>query len=124
MSVGAEVLEEFGHSLGIEGMLWPESGAVRLEFEKRGVLWLESIDDALMVCLVRELGPGDDRARIFRQALGACHYRQGLPYVVQPGLRGESSLTLAARLDSPGITLPTLEQVLELLTELHDSLRG
>ena len=124
MSVGAEVLEEFAHSLGIEGMVWPTSGAVRLEFEKRGVLWLESIDDALMVCLVRELGPGDDRSQILSQALAACHYRQGLPYIVQPGLRGESSLTLSVRLDSPEITLPTLEQVLELLTELLDSVRG
>jgi len=121
MSGSAEVLEEFGQSLGIEGMTLTSPGAIQLQFEERGVLWLELFDEVLMVGLVRELQPGDESAPVFRKALGSCHYRQGLPYVVQPGLRGDASLSFVVRLEGAEVSLPALEQVLGLLTDLHDS---
>jgi type III secretion system chaperone SycN len=123
VTASAEILTEFGRSLGIE-VADPERGTVRLEFEKRGVLSLESFPGILLVCLVREIEPGEDVVPIFRKALEACHYRQGLPFVVHPGLSGDSGLVFVIRLPKEGLSLPTLEAALETLTSLHDSVRS
>ncbi|NJN46462.1 MAG: hypothetical protein HC808_08285 [Candidatus Competibacteraceae bacterium] len=123
MSVGNQVLAEFGHSMGMGDLTWPDSGVVVLEFESRGELYLEDRDDALLVYLVRNIDTRGGTLNLLKNALQLCHYRQVLPYVVQVGLRGESSLVFLIRLPANEANLPELERVLDTLTNLHDRVR-
>ena len=120
MSLSDEVLAEFGRSMGMEGLAWPESGVVVLDFANRGVLYLEDRDETLLIYLSRDIDMRDGKLKFLSTALRLCHYRQGLPYVVQVGLRGESSLVFLVRLSAYELTLPELERVLEVLSDLHD----
>jgi len=120
VSATAEALAEFGRSLGIEGLGWPPSGVLTVRFETRGTLFLEDRGDFIFVYLVREIDPAAEIGPILQKALLACHYREGLPFTVQAGLRGDSSLVFLVRLDSREVTLPALDRVLGLLTDLQE----
>jgi len=120
MNLNSGVLAEFGDSLGLGALSWPDSGVMEIAFESRGRLFLEERGDDLLIYLTRELDAPDRMAEILRNALGLCHYRKGLPYSVHAGLRGESTLSFLVRMDAYAVTLPELERILELLTTLHD----
>ena len=120
MNPASDVLMEFGNSLGLEALRWPDSGAVEIQFESRGRLFLELRGDDLLVYLTRELDARDGAAEILRNALQLCHYRRGLPYAVHAGLLGEFTLVFLVRLEAAAVSLPDLEQVLEILTTVHD----
>jgi len=122
--MSAELLNELGENLGIEGLEWPQSGTVGLEFDERGTLCLENVDDELLVYLVRNIERRDGGAERLQSALRLCHYREGLPFTVHAGLKGEDLLSFAVRLPSRETTLPELELVLETLTRLHDDAAG
>ncbi len=123
MSISDDLLVEFGHSLGLDGLAWSDTGVVVLDFANRGVLYLEDQDEALLVYLVRDIDVRESKLKLLHTALTLCHYREGLPYVVQVGLRGEASLVFLVRFMSYEVTLPELERVLELLSQLHDNVQ-
>lgn len=124
MSVQAEVLTEFGRSLGIADFRWPASGMAVFEFDVRGTLYLEEQEDVLLVYLVQDIDLRERGPEILKTALRLCHYRENRPHVVQTGLRDPSKLIFLARLPLREVTLPELEQVLEMLTRLHERVRG
>ncbi|MCP3877892.1 MAG: hypothetical protein GY701_05785 [Sulfitobacter sp.] len=124
MNLNGGVLAEFGNSLGLGALSWPDSGAMAIEFESRGTLFLEERGEDLLVYLTRELDAPDCMAEILRNALRLCHYREGLPYTVHTGLRGESGISFLVRVDAYAVTLPELERILEILTVLHDKAVG
>ncbi len=123
MSISDDLLVEFGHSLGLDGLAWSDTGVVVLDFANRGVLYLEDQDEVLLVYLVRDIDVRESKLQLLHTALTLCHYREGLPYVVQVGLRGEASLVFLVRFMSYEVTLPELERVLELLSQLHDNVQ-
>jgi hypothetical protein len=55
--------------------------------------------------------------------LQLCHYRERLPYPVQPGLSTDAKLTFFVRLAAADVTLPELERILETLSRLHDAVQ-
>lgn len=116
-----EAIAEFGHNLGMSGLNWSESGVIALDFDRRGTLYLEDHDDGLLIYLARNIDSAGTRLRVLQTALQLCHHRQRLPYPVQPGLNGDSTLTFLVHLPVENITLPELERVLETLTRLHDA---
>jgi type III secretion system chaperone SycN len=119
MSLSSAVLAEFGQSLGLPDLQWPASGVLALDFDARGALFLEDRGDDLLVYLVRSITQPDRILTLLKTALQHCHYRQGLPYAVQPALRGDTDLVFAVRLPSRDVTLPELERVMDTLTTLH-----
>ncbi|MCB1804805.1 MAG: type III secretion chaperone SycN [Candidatus Competibacteraceae bacterium] len=119
MSLNSAVLTEFGQNLGLADLQWPQSGVLALDFDVRGTLYLEDRDDDLLLYLARLITQPEQTLAILKTALQRCHYRQGLPYAVQPGLRGETELVFLVRLPSREVTLPELERVLDTLTTLH-----
>lgn len=119
MSLSSTVLAEFGQSLGLPGLQWPQSGVLALDFDTRGTLFLEDRDDDLLIYLMRSITQPDRAMAILKTALQCCHYHQGLPYVVHPALRGETDLVFLTRLPSRDVTLPELERVMDTLTTLH-----
>lgn len=120
MSPVSEVLTEFGRSLGLTNFRWPESGTAAFAFDARGTLYLEERDETLLVYLARNLDLHRRGPDPFKNALQLCHYRHQWPFVVQAGLRDEAQLVFLARLPVREVTLPALEQALELLTRLHE----
>ncbi|HOB61137.1 MAG TPA: type III secretion chaperone SycN [Candidatus Competibacteraceae bacterium] len=120
MSAASMVLTEFGQSLGLTDFRWPDAGMAAFAFDARGTLYLEERDEVLLVYLVRPLDPHRRSPELLKSALRLCHYRQQWPYVVQAGLQDESQLVFLARLPVREVTLPELEQALDLLTRLHD----
>lgn len=119
MSTIDEVILKFGQSMGIEGLRMPEVGGIRLGFENRGLLSLEQVGESLTLCLVREFDARTGPLPVYRRALEACHYRQGLPFNVFSGLRGDSLLVFAIEIEAGDLTLPMLERALSVLTDLH-----
>ena len=124
MSLSSAVLAEFGQSLGIPGLQWPQSNVLALDFDILGTLFLENCDDDLLVYLVRPIAQSDQTAAVLKAALQHCHYRQGLPYAVQPGLRGDTGLVFLVRLPARDVTLPELERVMNTLTTLHATVQA
>jgi type III secretion system chaperone SycN len=124
MSPNREILAELGRSLGMHGLAWSENRVVALEIERRGTLFLEDAGDVLLVYLARGIDIGADKAGILRNALRLCHYREGLLYQVQAGLRGDATLVFLVRLPASQIGLAEIESVLDLLTRLQDAARA
>lgn len=123
MSAAADILAEFGRSLGMERLHWSDAGVVALDFDARGTLYLENLEDDLLIYLVRGVDLRDGKLKLLHHALRLCHYREGLPYTVHSGLKDQTSLVFSVRLPGNEITLPSLEEVLEMLTKLHDKVR-
>ena len=119
-----KAIAEFGHNLGMPALNWSDTGVIVLDFASRGTLFLEDLDDALLIYLVKAIEVGDSRLTILQTAMQLCHYRQRLPYPVQPGLSADSQLVFLVRLPAGDVTLPELERVLETLTRLHEAARG
>lgn len=120
MNAASEALTAFGRSLGLRDFRWPESGIAAFAFAARGTLYLEERDETLLVYLVRTVDLRQSSPELLKTTLRLCHYRQQWPYVVQAGLQDEARLVFLARLPAREVTLPDLEQVLELLTRLHE----
>lgn len=120
MNAASEVLTAFGRSLGLADFRWPDAGMAAFEFDARGTLYLEQREETLLVYLTRTLDLHQCGPELLKSALRLCHYQHQWPYIVQTGLRGESQLVFLARFLVREITLPELEQALELLTHLHE----
>lgn len=123
MTWAAGIIAEFGRSIGIE-QLSPDpdiGGAVQLTFGGDGILGLEPGEDELLIYLARAVPPHD--ADIKARALAAVGPEQGWTWPVHAGTRGADRLVFLVRLPQSEVTLATLEQALELLTRLHESVR-
>lgn len=116
-----QVIDAFAHGLGLTEFSWSaHSGVAAFAFDRRGTLYLEEQPEALLMYLSRDFDTHESvRARL-TQALRLCHYRHNWPCAVQVGLRDASQLVFLARLPLTEVTLPALEQTLELLTRLHE----
>lgn len=114
-------IDAFAQAMGMHGFAWSRcQGRAVFAFERRGTLYLEEGADELLVYLSRELDSrGSVKARL-SQALRLCHYRYQWPFVVQVGVRRRAQLVFLARLPLREVSLPAIEQALELLTRLHD----
>lgn len=112
-------LGDFGRSLGVPDLRFPDSGAVTMQFERTGSLNFEKIDDAVLVYLVRSLDRPD--ADVFERALDACHWRHNHPYPVQAGLGGDTRLSFSVRIPDAEFQLPTIERIVDFLKQMHES---
>ncbi|WP_295405688.1 CesT family type III secretion system chaperone [uncultured Thiocystis sp.] len=115
------MIDAFAHGLGLSEFSWSvRQGVAVFAFDRRGTLYLEEHPEGLLMYLSRDLDLRErGRARL-TQALRLCHHRHDWPFLIQVGLRDVSHLVFLARLPLSEVTLPALEQALELLTRLHD----
>ena len=120
MNATADLLSAFGQALGLADFRWPADGLAAFAFDQRGLLSLEVIDQTLLVYLSRDCDLRSDARTPLAAALRLCHYRQRWPFTVQCALREESQLVFLIRLPLATVTLPELEQALDLLTRLHE----
>ncbi len=118
MSWVNEALADYGRSIGIDSLTFNEAGVASLKFELLGDLYIEQADAGVLVYLMREIERPS--AEIYAAALEVCHWQHNHAYQVNPSLRGERYLILAVNLTEEDFSVPTLEQLLQLLGQLHD----
>ena len=113
-----DALAEFGRSLGLETLEFNEQGVLSLAYEVSGDLYLERMENCLLIYLCRELQRPD--GALFASALDVCHWRHNHAFPVNPALYENNQLVFSVRLREEDVTVPTLEEVIQLLNRLHD----
>ena len=118
MSWVNDVLADFGRSLGIEHLAFNEAGVVSLKFEVLGDLYIERMEDGILVYLMRDLNrPGKE---VYAAALELCHWQHNHPFQVNAALRGDRSLVFAVNLAESDFSVPAMEQLMQFLGHLHE----
>ena len=112
-----DTIRDFGLGMGMEDLSFNEEGLLCLAFETMGTLFLEYNREDITIYLVREYPPHE--TAIAGRALSLCHYRQGLPFVMNAALRGDNLLVFSALVPENDFSLPVLERAVDLLAEQH-----
>ena len=94
-----------------------DRGVLSLLFEVSGNLYLERLENRLLMYLCRELDHPD--AGTWARALDVCHWRHNHPFPVNPAVHQDKLLVFSVQLSEEEVTVPALEQVIQLLRRLH-----
>ena len=116
-----DALADYGRSIGLEPLTFNERGVLCLVFELSGTLFVERLDQGVLVYLCRELQRPN--SAIYARSLDLCHWQRNHPYPVNAALRQDRLLVFAVRLSEEQVSVPTLEQVIQLLGQLHDQIQ-
>ena len=111
-------IADCGTILGFDPSDFADRNHVAVAIEGIGELHLERQDEALLIYLSRAIEVGIDRLSLYRSALRAVHFENGLPARVQCALYHDNLIFLA-RYEPDEVDLPVLEQSFDLLIELH-----
>ncbi len=120
MSTIEQTITQFGENLGITGLTLPEQGTLTLQIEKIGNIYFEQGKEEILLYMTKELPQFSEK--ILQQALALCHIDQGHQYPVQIAMQGNNTLFLLVRIAQHECILPTIEQAIALLRELHDKI--
>lgn len=121
MTLHDDIIEQFGRSLGMQGLRLRDDGSLRLDMQQLGSLAFELVGayrDEVAVSLTRQVETTADNAA--ERILELCHYRAPAPLPARAGLTRAGHLIFAVRMDTSEFTLPGLHQALDLLISLHD----
>lgn len=119
-----DTIEEFGRSLGMEGLRLRDSGALVLDIANIGELaleWTGEFREQISLSLARHIEPPDEEA--YRRILEACHYRSPFPWPVHAAFNSQGALVFAVGLEHSDFTLPNIHQITEWLDGLHQQLQ-
>ncbi len=115
-------IKDFGHAMGIENMALKVGDVIGLNFEKRGDLYFERLENEVLISLVRDVLWYGEKSPILRKALALCHYNNGYKWPVNAGVTKNNRIVFFVRVPEKDFSLVTLEEILEVLTGLHDQL--
>jgi len=113
-----ESLADFGRSHGLETLEFNDEGVLGLVFEVSGSLYLERLENRLLMYLCRDVERLD--AGVCARALDLCHWRHNHPFPVNPAVYDDKRLLFSVQLGEDEVNVPVLEQVIQLLKRLHD----
>ena len=117
------LLKEFLETLGVDDVAEGVT-SFSLDFENGSSLSLERTPaEDLLLVLLRPLMPYQG-ADAMRAALRMCHFHEGLPFLVQPALRGEGDLLFALYLPRDQAVLSSLRRAVDLVREMDVVLVG
>ncbi|CAM2005086.1 hypothetical protein [Acanthopleuribacter pedis] len=119
MSWVEDTLRTFGESIQMEDLDFNHNGVVCLAIEKMGTLYLEKGDETVRIYLSRE--KESFNTGYPARALNAVHYRENLPFPITAAMRDENTLVFIAVIPESEFSPPNLDRILEILTQLHDS---
>lgn len=121
MTLFNDIIDQFGRSIGMEGVQLRDNGALVLDMQRLGRLAFEVIDqhgDDITMSLSRHVELTDDNAGA--RILELCHYRSPAPFPARAGLTQKGDLIFAVRMTTAEFTLPNLHQSLDWLSALQD----
>lgn len=119
-----DTIEEFGRSLGMEGLRLRDNGALVLEVANIGTLsleWIGEFREQVALSLSRQIEAPD--ADACRRILELCHYRNPFPWPVHACFNAAGHLVFAVGLALADFTLPNIQQVIEWLDGLHQQIQ-
>ncbi len=122
MSVFDETIAAFGRQLGIDGLEPDAAGVVSLEIERTGLVQLQKTGDQVLATLARDWPPQSEG--LAEKLLGLCHWRENHPWLLNPGMLGESKLCLTATLAENSFTPQEMDALLAYLAEALDGLEA
>lgn len=114
------VLERFGNGMGLEGLrLNDDATALQI-----GAFWLFilRIEEHLIMWIQTPIAYPDQSR--YEKILSLCDPRERLDIPVHLGLTPNDELTLGATFNTKRLTLPELEQALDLLLTLGEKSRN
>lgn len=114
-----DTLRQFGQNIGIGDLGFNSRQLCCLALERSGVLYIERKDRVVVVYLAKEIPYIHEG--VLEKALKLCHpgTLRSLPVVA--GLNGSNELVFLARVKEEEFSLPTLEEAIRLVKELHES---
>ena len=118
MSWVDDVLADFGRNMGLDGLAFNDANVVSLKFEVLGDLFIERIEDAVLVYVMREV-PQPSK-EIYAAALELCHWRHNHPFAVNAALKDDRHLIFAVNLTESEFSAPAMEQLLQFFGQLHE----
>ncbi|MCA8996317.1 MAG: CesT family type III secretion system chaperone [Planctomycetaceae bacterium] len=121
MNGADETIQEFGRTMGLQGLSFRTDNTLRLEFERMGNLYLEQLEEEILVSLVRRYDWPD--ASLMESLLDACSWRHDHPFDVSPGLHEDNQFVLTVRIPQNDFRLPRLEQAVSFLDQLHTAVQ-
>ena len=122
MNLAQATLNDFARQLGLGDLALNEDGVASLSFESTGTLFVEQLDQSVLVYLVQQY---DRLEPIHTQtALEMCHWRHNHGLQVNASITVEENLVFSTRMPEEDFDLPRLEQSLRLLNQLHDHVQS
>ena len=117
-----DTLNEYGRGLGLPALEFNEFGVASLAFDATGQLFIERLEQSVMLYVVRTSDRLDDAQLV--DALAVCHWSHNHPFDVNAAASGDTGLVFSAVLPESTFDLPTLERAIAFLNRLHDSVQG
>lgn len=121
MALTDDILSEYGRGLGLPSLGFNDAGICSLRFDRLGDLFIERLQDSLLVYLVRYHGRFETEALVAALAVG--HWSNNPPFPVNAAVSGESALMFSLTLSASELNLPTVERAVSFLGRLHDSMQ-
>lgn len=116
-----QIVSEYARSLGFETLAPTVNQTWCFEFERWGEFYIEQIDGDH--CLLYLSQTYRDISEIYLKALQLCHWSKCLEPAINAALAGEENLMFSLPIQSREMTIPTIQQSLERLNHLHESLQ-
>lgn len=116
-------LSEYGKSLGFSELSFSQEGVIQLEIDGVGALFFERNNEReeLLIYLAQEYhNPSVEQ---MRRVLEVSHPREDYPQPIQPGLFQEKTFLFCTRLQANEVTLPSINDSVELLKKVHTKSR-
>ena len=118
MSWVDETLADYGRSLGLPTLEFNDDGVASVRFERLGELYIERLEDGVLIYVTREYDQPD--ATLYANALAACHWELNPPMPVNSSLHGDRLLVFSATLADSEFDVPATERTIDYLGRMHD----
>ena len=114
-----DVLADYGRMLGFETLAFNDDGVVSLRFETLGDLFIEQIDDGLLLYVTRTYERSE--LPLFINALSACHWEQNATFATNASQGRDGELIFSVVVPESDVNVPTIERAVADLGKLHDA---
>ncbi len=112
---------DFNKTLGITDLDLPDHGVVDFSFATGDRFFIKNCDGGALFCLMRDV-PDYAIDVLSSKALALCHFDQSRKFDTQCALKDGHQLIFIVSLAEEVLSGPEIENTLQFLMKLHDSL--
>lgn len=114
-------VKDFNRTLGIADLPFADNGIMQYTFGQGGTFYIEEHEQGVLLHLLREI-PDHSLDQAGPKALELCHYNQSRKFDTQCALKDGNQLLFIVFMTVEKLNGPEIENVLQYLMKLHDSL--
>ena len=112
------VIAQFGESMSIPDLKFNSNGVIHLTIANIGNLYIERHGEKMLIYLTE--GVTYPSLTLYRKVLELCHYRENLIFPVNASFHTSGKLIFSVLLKQELVTLPAINQIIYLLSQLHE----